>query len=414
MSDVTPVAVILDSADFGPPRVIGSIRRAGRRGGPISFEFDERWLAADAEITLDPALGHYPGPQYPAGPLFGFLSDIAPDRWGRMLLQRQEAVEARRDGRPQQTLDEWDFLTRISDESRMGALRLRADDDFIGTSDPPVPPVARLTELQELARMADEGVPIGDADDTRQLLLLVAPGSSLGGARPKASFRADDGSLWLAKFPSATDRWNVGAWERVLNTLAGLAGITVPESTLLPIARPYGTFAARRFDRTPEERRRLYTSAMTLTRGSDHDPEATYVAIAEAIATFGHPKFIDADLKELFRRVVFNIATGHRDDHLRNHGFLGTPRGWRLAPAFDINPVPTQVDHAIGIDVNDHTVSLELAVATAPYYRLTTAEIDGIVGDVLAAVRTWRAHASVFGIGRDETEMMASVFIETR
>jgi serine/threonine-protein kinase HipA len=367
-------------------------------------------------LVLDPSLGLYQGEQYISDGLFGIFTDIAPDRWGRTLLQRREAASARRERRRPRTLDDWDFLLGVSDELRMGALRLAdpSNGQFISSDEATVPPTARLHQLQYYAQKAERGEQLTPKEEDEETALLVAPGSSLGGTRPKANFRADDGTLWIAKFPSRNDSWDVGAWEFVLNRMAREAGITVPESGLLELAEGHRTFTAQRFDRTSAGRR-LYASAMTLVGKRDNEP-ASYPEIAEAIAQFGSGdrNAIDEDLKQLFRRAVFNVITANRDDHLRNHGFLGTPRGWRLSPAFDLNPVPTKPEHAIALDEGDHTPDLDIVRQTAGYYRIKPPQAEAIIREVHEAVGAWRRVATRMGIHRDETEMMATAAFALR
>jgi serine/threonine-protein kinase HipA len=282
------IVVHLDAAIFGPISEIGRLRRA-RRGATsvVSFAFAADWLGQRHRLVLDPSLGLYEGEQYAADALFGIFTDIAPDRWGRTLLQRREAADSRRQGRRPRTLDDWDFLLGVSDELRMGALRLAdpSTRQFISDHETTVPPTARLRRLQFYAQRAERGERLTPQEEDEETALLVAPGSSLGGARPKANFRADDGTLWIAKFPSRNDAWDVGAWEFVLHQLAGAAGISVPHIDLLGLAEGHRTFTARRFDRRTGGRR-LYASAMTLVGKRDNEP-ASYPEIAEAIAQYG-------------------------------------------------------------------------------------------------------------------------------
>jgi serine/threonine-protein kinase HipA len=363
-------------------------------------------------LALDPSLGLYEGEQYSSDGLFGIFTDIAPDRWGRTLLQRRETATARRERRRPRTLDDWDFLLGVSDEARMGALRLvdPSNGQFIGNDKATVPPTARLRQLQYYAQRAERGEQLTPKEEDEEIALLVVPGSSLGGARPKASFRADDGRLWMAKFPSRDDAWDVGAWELVLNRMAAEARVAVPESGLLELSEGHHTFTAQRFDRTSASRR-LYASAMTLVGKRDNEP-ASYPEIAEAIAQYGSGDrdALDEDLQQLFRRAVFNVIVAHRDDHLRNHGFLGTPRGWRLSPAFDLNPVPTKPEHTIALDEGDRTPDVDLVRRTAGYYRIKPPQADAIIREVQQAVSSWRRVAAKVGIHRDETEMMAAAF----
>ncbi len=404
------VLVHLDAAELGSPRVVGRLsrERAGSKS-VISFAYEPGWVAAADAFPVDPSLPLYEGDQYPST-LPGAFADAAPDRWGRTLLERREAQLARRERRSQHQLDDWDFLVGVNDLVRTGALRFSRPDDGVFVDDAPlaVPPLARLRELEELAREVEDGAPAPGGEEERWIAMLLAPGSSLGGARPKANFRDRSDELWIAKFPSREDRFDVGAWEYVVWRLAGAAGIVVPEAKLLRLGSAYSTFCARRFDRD-RGRRRLYASAMTQVGGRDH-AEASYLDIAEAIVRLADPDAIDDDLRQLFRRLVFNVLVGDRDDHLRNHGFLRGPGGWRLAPAFDVNPSPSMGEHSLALDASIRSPDLDLVRETAPLYRLSAEQADAIVAEVREAVAGWRAEASALGLPRDEIERLAPAF----
>jgi serine/threonine-protein kinase HipA len=399
------VSVELDATELGGPLEIGTLRRLRASGGPvIAFAYEEAWLARPDAFVIDPRHGLYGGDQFPAhGAIAPVFADASTDRWGRTLLARREAVTARTEGRPRRTLGEWEYLLGVSDVSRMGALRFHAPDDRYLDDDPPgIPPMARLGELVAAAWELEQPGRAGDAREAHSLALLLAPGSSLGGARPKASFRNDDGSLWMAKFPSRNDTRDMGACEWVLNELAAAAGIEVPEHRLLALGTGHRTFAARRFDRAPGTRR-LYASAMTLLSRMDREP-ASYLEIALAIADHGEPGRIEEQVASLFRRVVFNVLTAHRDDHLRNHGFLRTRGGWRLAPAFDLNAMPEKPEHELAIDAAVHAGDIDLVVETAPFYRLAPTAARVIVEEVRDALATWPAVGRSAHLGPDEID----------
>jgi serine/threonine-protein kinase HipA len=402
--------VHLDAPELGPPRRVGSLSResAGSRS-VISFAYDPDWLTDSAGFAIDPALPLYEGEQFPPG-LPGAFADCAPDRWGRVLLERREAASARQQQRGQRRLDDWDFLVGVNDAVRMGALRFEREDLYLDDEPLSVPPLTRLRELEQLAREAEEDLPIADEERDRWIAMLLAPGSSLGGARPKANFRnEDDGArLWIAKFPSREDRHDVGAWEYVAWRLARAAAIEVPDARLLRLGSAYRTFCARRFDRDAEDRR-LYVSAMTLTGGCDHD-EASYLDIARAIVQHGDPDAIGADLRQLFRRVLFNVLIANRDDHLRNHGFLRAPAGWRLAPAFDVNPSTRLLEHSLAIDASNRSPDLDLVRETAPYYRLSAAQAGEIAEEVATVVGDWRAEARRIGLSGEAIDRLAPSF----
>lgn len=403
------VAVYLDAAELGERRSVGTLarERAGDRS-VVSFAYEPGWIASPTAFPLDPSLPLYEGEQYRTD-LPGVFADAAPDRWGRTLFERREALLARRDGRKPARLDEWDFLTGVDDRTRMGALRISNldSDAFLADGALPIPPLARLRELEHWARELEEGLSEEMSEEARWLAMLVAPGSSLGGARPKANFH-DEGALWIAKFPSREDRHDVGAWEYVAARLAAAAGIEVPEIRLLRLGAAHRTYCSRRFDRVGSKRR-LYASAMTLIGKRDND-DASYLDIARAIVEVGDPATIADDLDQLFRRLVFNVLTGNRDDHLRNHGFLRTAGGWRLAPAFDVNPSPAKLEHSLAIDEAVRTPDLELARATARYYRLSRARVEETIAEVSRAVAAWPALAREAGLSRDEIERVGTAF----
>ncbi len=405
------VVVHLDAPELGERRVVGALarERAGAQS-VISFAYDEDWVGAADSFSIDPSLPLYEGDQFP--PILpGIFADLSPDRWGRTLLERREALAARREKRNRRRLDDWDLLVGVDDETRMGALRLAGSGEgpFLGRHSLAVPPVARLRELEHWAAEVERGLPAVDDGAERWIAMLVAPGSSLGGARPKANFREADDSLWIAKFPSREDRYDVGAWEQVAARLAAAAEIEVPESRLLSLGSRHRTYCARRFDRLGGARR-LYASAMTLAGRRDGEEGAGYLDIVRAIESFGDPDAIEADLEQLFRRVVFNVLVSNHDDHLRNHGFLREPGGWRLAPAFDVNPSPDTEEHSLTLDGELGLADLDLVRATAPLYRLGERRVAEIVTEVEAAVARWREEAGAFDLSRDELERMAVAF----
>lgn len=407
------IEVFLDAADLGPRRRVGVLRRTGPGDSPIAFAYEQAWIDDQAFFVLDPSHYPYGGDQFPSdGALAGIFTDTAPDRWGRMLLERREADRARAEGRRRRQMGEWEFLLGVSDLLRMGALRFAAPGDGPFLDDDPlaIPPMAELRELELAAREIEHPSERRQQPEVRTAIAhLLAPGSSLGGARPKTSVRLDDGALWMAKFPSHNDRRDVGAWEFVLNELARRAGIGVPETRLMEFAGPSHTFVARRFDREGGGRH-LFASAMTLVGKRDRDP-SSYIEIAEAIEHHVAPAQIGQDLAELFRRLVFNVLTGHRDDHLRNHGFLRSPDGWRLAPAFDLNPMPDMPEHELAVGLDSHAPDVELAVEeTAPFCRLAGGDTRRIVEEVRAAVAGWREVATDAGLSADEMDVVGDAF----
>jgi serine/threonine-protein kinase HipA len=382
--------------------------------GQVRFAYDREWLrqqdiafAIDPQLTLD-AAPFFPKPD---SGNFGVFLDSSPDRWGQTLMRRREALLAKDEGRRARTLYPWDFLLGVQDITRQGALRFRFEDadTFLANEARAAPPVTSLAELAAIAKDLTRKN-IDDLDKLRDwLAVLVAPGASLGGARPKANFHETDGSLWIAKFPAHDDDRDIGAWEGVAWWLAAQAGIAVAEAKVVTLGMGGGrTFCARRFDRVADHRR-FYASAMTLL-AKDVSEGTSYLELAEFILRRGDPGFIGPDLEQLFRRVAFNVAIGNRDDHLRNHGFLLGPKGWRLAPAFDVNPNIDKAEHVLNIDDVDNRPSLETVLSTSDFYRITPMRARDIVADVVNTVAGWRAAATRASISRADIELMAVAF----
>ena len=416
MSRHDAAAVYLDAGDLGPRKLAGTLRPAGSgTDSPIAFAYAADWWSDPVAFRLDPS--HYERTSQPQFPEAGHqlapvFTDASPDRWGRILLDYRELETARAEGRTPRALGEWDYLLGVNDELRMGALRFSGVEPlapFLDDAPGSVPPLADLREIEHAAAVLDD--PRGrDATEIRDALRhLLAPGSPMGGARPKTSFRDPAGCLWMAKFPSHNDRRDMGAWEYVLNRLAARAGIDVPEVDARVFAGRHHTFLARRFDRD-DHGRRMFASAMTIVGRLDREP-SSYVEIAEAIDSEGAPGFIAADLSQLFRRLVFNVLTGHRDDHLRNHGFLRSSAGWRLAPAYDLNPMPEKSQHELAIGIAARMPDLETAVReAAPFCRLRAAAAREIVEDVRAAISGWELVAQELGLSRTEIDQVSPAF----
>jgi serine/threonine-protein kinase HipA len=326
-------------------------------------------------------------------------------------MERREAARALREDRPMRRLQEMDFLLGVADVARAGALRYRSigGGAFLAHGDNPAPPVTSLRELAHISqRLEDAGVE--ELPEYEQwLAMLIAPGTSLGGARPKASFTDEQGRLCIAKFPAHEDRYDVGAWEFVTHQLAGDAGIWVPDARLEKLTDRYSTFCASRFDRVGADRR-MFVSAMTLLERADGEQGASYLDLAECISDHGAATHIDEDLEQLFRRVVFNVLVGNRDDHPRNHGFIREPSGWRLSPAYDMNPNPSRAEHSLTLDGKVATPSIELVAETAAFYRLESANAKRIIGKVKTVVCKWQVLAESHGLPRSEIARMKTVF----
>ncbi len=392
--------VWLDDPAFGPLQQIGILSKGDR--GSVSFVYEPDWLAHAHAFQLDPELDLLPGEFYPGGSNFGLFMDSCPDRWGQLLMKRREAIEAREEERRSRTLGPWEFLLGVQDCTRMGALRysLPGQDVFLADEELSAPPVAKIAELQVIAFELTRKK-LASPDKIKEWLkVLVAPGASLGGARPKANLVDDQGHLWITKFPSADDDYDVAVWEKVLHDLALDCGISVPESRLMQIGDGFHTFLVKRFDRQGGERR-FFASAMTMLKHVDTD-DASYLELAEFLATYGEPDFLQTDLEELFTRVVFNVATANRDDHLRNHGFMRSPEGWRLAPAFDMNPSFKKEEHVLSLDLDNRQPDVDVVLETAGYYRVEKNRANTIVQRVCEVVAGWERRARHYGLSRQE------------
>lgn len=397
------------------PSLIGILRAAFVRGDEsFSFEYAPEWLNSfDSAYSLDPDLSLFKGRQYTPldKRLFGLFSDSCPDRWGRLLMTRKEAIEARKEDRKPRKLTESDFLLGVYDESRMGALRFSLEEggEFLSNEKAyATPPWVSLRTLEN-ASMAFENDDSGLNE--KWLRELLAPGSSLGGARPKATVQAADGSLWIAKFPSKHDDYNSGAWEKVASELAKLCGLNVPESKLETFSKSGGTFLVRRFDRDGK-RRIHFASAMTLLGkidGASGADGTSYLDLAAFIRGNGaEPK---QDLIELWKRIVFNMAVSNTDDHLRNHGFLLMPTGWKLSPLFDVNPVPSGDRLSLNVSEFDNSIDLALAIEVAAYFGLSKAEAERLAGEVCKTVQeNWVKVAERCGLSRGAVEYMRPAF----
>jgi len=396
------------------PGLMGKLYANDIRGKELfSFEYEKEWIRSiGSSCVFDPDLFLLEGRQYPpAGkPLFGVFTDSCPDRWGRLLMNRKEAILAKREGRKPQTLKESDYLLGVSDETRMGALRfsLAEDGPFLSADENlPVPPWTTLRIL-ESASLAFENNENGQEE--KWLNQLLAPGSSLGGARPKASVRAADGSLWIAKFPSRHDEWNSGTWEIVVHDLAVKCGLDAPDAKMETFSDNGGTFIVKRFDRSGD-RRIHFSSAMTLLGKTDGDDAegASYLDLASFIKSNGaSPK---QDLSELWKRIVFSMAVSNTDDHLRNHGFLLTGRGWTLSPMYDVNP--SIYGDALSLNVNnvDNAIRFDLALETAEYYGINMHDAKNVVADIKKTVKeNWREFAANYALSRNAIERMEPAF----
>ncbi|MGH8278935.1 MAG: type II toxin-antitoxin system HipA family toxin [Gammaproteobacteria bacterium] len=410
--DPDSVEVYADLEWLAAPQRMGALHR--QRGDVLSFEYDSVWLTMPDAISFDPDLALVSGPQYTTVERghFGIFLDSAPDRWGRLLIQRRENARARSEHRRARSLTDWDYLLGVHDETRLGALRFRvAGGPFLDTDDTlAAPPLASLRALQSASLKFEAEAASGQTDeDEHWLTQLFAPGSSLGGARPKASVRDEDGLLCIAKFPSRQDMRDVGGWELVAHRLAAKAGITVPPTWALRFGdSPHTTFLAQRFDRRPQNRRRAFVSAMTLTQRKAGEPGASYLELVDLLQARGADT--RADCEELFRRVLLSILLHNTDDHLRNHGFFVTPRGLRLSPAYDINPVPDRDELSLAINETDTHCDVQIALDASHDYGVTADAAHRVLQEVRVALSDWRREATALKISKAEQEQMATAF----
>jgi len=406
------VYVYADWQDFIEPALIGVLRSdVIRNDEHFSFRYDPSWLLSPFVQKVDPDLELYAGEQHRADPRnFRAFLDSCPDRWGRLLMRRREAILARREERRPARLSELDYLLGVHDFHRQGALRFKQepDGDFLdNNSRMAAPPMTSLKELAHAASQVESREDRQDDEYLEWLSLLMAPGSSLGGACPKASVRDENNQLWIAKFPSRYDDYDIAAWEFLTWQLACNAGVIMAESKLVRFNNDHHTFLTRRFDRTPESRLH-FSSAMTQLGYYDGGYEASYLELAQFLTEKGVQS--REDLAQLWRRIVFNIAVSNSDDHLRNHGFIFQDSGWRLSPAYDINPVPDARGLHLNISDSDNRLDFELALEVAEFFQLSSADAEKIKAEVVSSVSRWHQAASEIGLSRQEQELMAPAF----
>lgn len=396
------------------PKMIGVLSaHFAKTKKAFSFEYDKDWIKSEQQMLLDPDIQFYSGPQYPNNKEnFGIFLDSMPDTWGQTLMKRRAVQKAKEHNEKTPTLYDIDFLLGVYDESRMGALRFKTDPngDFLDNNKTAsTPPWASIRELQNAAYIFENDVENEDAN--RYLSLLIAPGSSLGGARPKANILDANKNLWIAKFPSKTDTVDKATWEFLAYQLAIRAGIEMASCRIDRILGSYHTFFTKRFDRENGERIH-FASAMTMTGNNEdtiRDNTASYLDIAEFISN--HGANIEANLHQLWRRIVFNIAISNTDDHLRNHGFILTKEGWILSPAYDLNPSIDKDGLALNIDTQNNALDFELAKSVGEYFRLNKNQMESIIQEVATVVSQWKIIAKEIGISRNEMELMGGAFI---
>ncbi len=408
------IYVYADWKELEEPVFMGTLSALFAKGKKaFSFEYDKNWLKSDQMSIIDPDIEFYSGNQYPLNGKenFGIFLDSMPDTWGKTLMKRREIQEAKDENRTTKTLHETDFLLGVYDESRMGALRFKLDKqgNFLDNNElNPTPPWTSIAELQEAAKHIEENE---DNQLTKKWInTLIAPGSSLGGARPKANVLDAKKSLWIAKFPAKNDTIDKAAWEFLAYKLAIKVGINMSECKIQKVTGNYATFFTKRFDR--EKNKRIhFASAMTMTGNSEdtiRDTTSSYLDIAVFIQTHGTD--IKKNLHQLWKRIIFNIAISNTDDHLRNHGFILTQKGWILSPAYDLNPSIDKDGLALNIDMENNALDYNLAKEVGEYFYLTPIEMDKIIEEVQEEVKNWKKIAEDVGISNKEQEMMAKAF----
>lgn len=411
-----------DWENLNGPKLIGTLFSGCLKNKEIfSFEYNPTWLKENPISFFDPDLQFYSGRQFleQDKTIFGVFTDSCPDRWGRVLMTRREAILAKEEGREKKKLTESDYLLGIQDELRTGALRFKTseDGDFLAADKEHIIPVwTSIRELEDAAFRFDAGDGT-DEEIKKWLNLLLQPGSSLGGARPKATVRAPDGSLWIAKFPSKHDSIDTGAWEMVIHELAVLCGLNVPQAKCERFSKNGHTFLVKRFDRVGKRssdaapERIHFVSAMTVLGkkdGDGADSGVSYLDIAQAIRQNSvTPK---KDLQEMWKRIVFSIAVTNTDDHLRNHGFLFDSNGFHLSPLYDVNPNPEGTGLSLNIDETDNSLDYDLAIQTAPYFEMKKDEAANYVSQTKKNISSWKQIVQRFDIPRSAVLEMENCF----
>ena len=405
---------VYDDFSMQKPTIMGILYVNSLKGEEsYSFEYDREWLKkTELKITLDPELMPYSGRQYPFGKtIFGLFSDSSPDRWGRVLMNKRERILAGKEGRKPAKLYDSDYLLGVYDETRLGGIRFKTEPNgaFLSADKKTAaPPWASLRTLEEASRnFENEDIALSE----KWLNQLIRPGSSLGGARPKATVIDPKEQLWIAKFPSRNDENDSGAWEMVTHDLAEICGLHVPEAKLEKFSKLGSTYLVKRFDRILNKRVH-FASAMTLlgkTDGASVAEGTSYLDIAAFIKSYGaQPK---RDLIELWKRIVFNMAVSNTDDHLRNHAFIFTENGWRLSPLYDVNPVPYGDELSLNVDEADNSINIDLAIETAVRFGISRADATNDAKDILVIVReNWEKLATAYGLSRRLIEEMRPAF----
>lgn len=408
-------------ADFDwlkAPRLIGELSYESLRGSDsYGFCYSDDWLRDYGNLFLSDDMNNYPGQQYtaPGKDIFGCFSDALPDRWGRTLINRREQILAKEEKRPVRHLSSFDYLVGIEDYSRMGGLRFKEslEGEYINASKVlRIPPLTDIRELIAASSEIEKSEEENHLPERRWIEQLVQPGSSLGGARPKASVIDENKILHIAKFPSRKDDYDTGLWEHFSHLLAKKAGIHAAETRVIFTNDKYHTLLSRRFDRKEDGKRIHFASAMTLLGLNDGDNANTghgYLNIVDFILQ--NCTNVEDNLQELYRRVAFNICIGNTDDHFRNHGFLLTAKGWTLSPAYDMNPTLNEFQSLL-VSSTSNKAELSILLDTSEDYMLNRKIAEKIISEVIEVVKGWREMATRLSISKREMDIFAGVLDE--
>ena len=406
-------------ADFDwlkEPRFVGELSYESLRGSDsYGFCYSDEWLKDYGNLFLCDDLNNYPGQQYtaPGKDIFGCFSDALPVRWGRTLLNRREQIQAKEESRPLHRLSSFDYLVGIEDFSRMGGLRFKEslDGEYINVSEIlRVPPLTDIRELIAASSAIEKSEEENHLPERRWIEQLVQPGSSLGGARPKASVIDENQTLYVAKFPSRKDDYDAGLWEHFAHELARKAGVHAAETRVISTSGKYHTLLSRRFDRGGDGRRIHFASAMSLlglNDGANANTGNGYLDMVDFILQ--QCTDVEENLKELYRRVAYNVCIANTDDHFRNHGFLLTAKGWTLAPAYDMNPTLNEYQSLL-INRNTNKSDLNELLVSCEEYMLPKQTAQQIICEVLVAIKEWQSMSTRLGIAKGEQERFAAVF----
>lgn len=408
------IFVYADWKELEGPKLMGALNSVISRGKEIfSFEYNKDWLQSGYAQVLDPDLQLFEGRQYPRDEKinFGMFLDSSPDRWGKLLMSKREIASAKKEKKEPKILTESDYLLGVYDSLRMGALRFKEDIEgpFLSYNiDMPIPQWTDIGNLEDASLHLENENNKNNSDYIKWLNLLIAPGSSLGGARPKAGIADEQNNLWIAKFPGIKDKNDTGIWEYITNILATKSGIKTAKAKILKFSDYGHTYLSKRFDRDEKGRRIHFASAMNMLGYTDNTDNVSYLEIAEFLNKYGCN--INADLEELWKRIVFNICVTNTDDHLRNHGFILTPSGWSLSPVYDVNPNPYGRNLKLNISETDNSLDLDLAMSVAANFRVKPQRVKEIVNTIKHEVKGWHSLAKKYKVPKSEQEFMSASF----